>query len=412
MNIKHFLMALAAGTILFAGCKKAPVGEPATPSSKDRTIKFTTSLYQFTKATDTAFEENDAIGVNIFTPECYLYNAKYTFSNGALAAATPNEWYEDEDLEATITAVYPFNHALNSYLGAETFTVNADQSTKDGYAMSDLLFAVTKSKPTEDAVKLPFKHALSKIVVTLDNQLGEEIAQLWFTDVLGTVSYDPKDPFSMTTSGSAGTIKAYKSGQDTWQLIIVPQTAAPKLALTTASGKQFTFILDGEETFTSGKLSTATITVSKESIYTSFTPEIEDWTSDNELNFSQTEEEEPVVPDPVVPETPKEVRIYLKNDWGWTNIWCWDGQGNQIFEETDWPGTKYHGEEDGYYYWTIPESYVGKTVSLLAIKLKADNPSEAEEQSADFTNVTLTSSVYFHLIYTEGFGVTLVKEEK
>ena len=98
-------MALAAGTILFAGCKKAPVGEPATPSSKDRTIKFTTSLYQFTKATDTAFEENDAIGVNILTPECYLYNAKYTFSSGALAAATPNEWYEDEDLEATITAV-------------------------------------------------------------------------------------------------------------------------------------------------------------------------------------------------------------------------------------------------------------------------------------------------------------------
>ena len=280
-------MALAAGTILFAGCKKAPVGEPATPSSKDRTIKFTTSLYQFTKATDTAFEENDAIGVNIFTPECYLYNAKYTFSNGALAAATPNEWYEDEDLEATITAVYPFNHALNSYLGTDSFTVNADQSTKDGYTMSDLLFAVTKSKPTEDAVKLPFKHALSKIVVTLDNQLGEEIAQLWFTDVLGTVSYDPKDPFSMTTSGSAGTIKAYKSGQDTWQLIIVPQTASPKLALTTASGKQFTFILDGEETFTSGKLSTATITVSKESIYTSFTPEIEDWTSDKSfLAFS------------------------------------------------------------------------------------------------------------------------------
>ena len=55
---------------------------------------------------------------------------------------------------------------------------------------------------------------------------------------------------------------------------------------------------------------------------------------------------------------------------------------------------------------------MGKTVSLLAIKLKADNSSEAEEQSADFTNVTLTSSVYFHLIYTEGVGVTLVKEEK
>lgn len=362
-------MALAAGTILFAGCKKAPVGEPATPSSKDRTIKFTTSLYQFTKATDTAFEENDAIGVNIFTPECYLYNAKYTFSNGALAAATPNEWYEDEDLEATITAVYPFNHALNSYLGAETFTVNADQSTKDGYAMSDLLFAVTKSKPTEDAVKLPFKHALSKIVVTLDNQLGEEIAQLWFTDVLGTVSYDPKDPFSMTTSGSAGTIKAYKSGQDTWQLIVVPQTASPKLMLTTASGKQFTFILDGEETFTSGKLSTATITVSKESIYTSFTPEIEDWTSDNELNFSQSEEEgtTPDSGEQVLEHCRLIIKVNKAIDWYDKYVYSWDADQTKLSGE--WPGTKteWEKEEGNYhiYHHDFPASLNGKTINYI-----------------------------------------------
>lgn len=363
-------MALAAGTILFAGCKKAPVGEPATPSSKDRTIKFTTSLYQFTKATDTAFEENDAIGVNIFTPECYLYNAKYTFSNGALAAATPNQWYEDEDLEATITAVYPFNHALNSYLGAETFTVNADQSTKEGYAMSDLLFAVTKSKPTEDAVKLPFKHALSKIVVTLDNQLGEEIAQLWFTDVLGTVSYDPKDPFSLTTSGSAGTIKAYKSGQNSWQLIIVPQTAAPKLALTTASGKQFTFILDGEERFASGKLSTATVTVSKESIYTAFTPEIEDWTSDNELNFSQTEEEEGTTPDSgeqVLEHCRLIIKVNKAIDWYDKYVYSWDADLTNLSGE--WPGTKTEWEkEDGnyhIYHHDFPASLNGKTINYI-----------------------------------------------
>ena len=363
-------MALAAGTILFAGCKKAPVGEPATPSSKDRTIKFTTSLYQFTKATDTAFEENDAIGVNIFTPECYLYNAKYTFSNGALAAATPNEWYEDEDLEATITAVYPFNHALNSYLGAETFTVNADQSTKEGHAMSDLLFAVTKSKPTEDAVKLPFKHALSKIVVTLDNQLGEEIAQLWFTDVLGTVSYDPKDPFSMTTSGSAGTIKAYKSGQDTWQLIIVPQTAAPKLALTTASGKQFTFILDGEETFASGKLSTATVVISKESIYTSFTPEIDDWTADKELNFSQTEEEEGTTPDSgdqVLEHCRLIIKVNKAIDWYDKYVYSWDADETKLSGE--WPGTKTEWEkEDGnyhIYHHDFPASLNGKTINYI-----------------------------------------------
>ena len=93
-------------------------------------------------------------------------------------------------------------------------------------------------------------------------------------------------------TGSAGTVKAYKSGDNTWQLIVAPQTASPKLALTTASGKQFTFVLSENVTFTSGKVSTATVEVSTETIYTSFTPEIEDWVADNELNFSQDEESE------------------------------------------------------------------------------------------------------------------------
>lgn len=370
MNIRNFLMALAAGTILFAGCKKEPAGAPAEPSVKDRSIKFTTTLYQFTKATDTAFEENDAIGVSIFTPECYLYNAKYTFSNGTLAAATPNQWYEDENLEATITAVYPFNHELNSYLGTESFTVNADQSTKDGYAMSDLLFAVTTSKPTENAVTLPFKHALSKIVVTLDNQLGEEISQLWFTDVLGTVSYDPKDPFAMTTTGSTGTNKAYKSGQDTWQLIVVPQTASPKLALTTASGKQFTFILDGEETFASGKLSTATVVISKESIYTSFTPEIEDWTADNELNFSQSDEEEGTTPDSgeqVLEHCRLIIKVNKAINWFDKYVYSWDA--DQTYLSGKWPGTKteWEKEEGNYYIYhhDFPASLNGKTINYI-----------------------------------------------
>lgn len=416
MKIKSLLTAAMAGLMLLSACKEGPADTPDVPSAKDLTIKFSASLYGFTKATDTAFENGDQIGVNIFNPECWLYNGQYTYNNGALTAAVAKEWYEDTELEATITAVYPFSETLEGFAENQTFMVYADQSAKTGYASSDLMLAVTKSKPTEEAVKLPFKHALSKIVITVDNQLGEDIAQLWFTDVLGTVTYKTADPLAtLEATGSAGTVKAYKSGEDTWQLIVAPQTASPKLALTTASGKQFTYVLDENVTFTSGKVSSAAVTVSTESIYTSFTPEIEDWVADNELNFNQKDDEEVVLPedpDPIVPDTPdtpaQEIRIYLSNAWGWTYLWCWDSNGTQIFEGAEWPGTAFHGEEDGYYYWIVPEKYVNQTVSLLVAK-KTDTE---EEKSPDFENVVLSKNHYFHLEWTEETGVQLILEDK
>ena len=418
MKTRNILAIAMVALMSVVACKKVEhdTQKPAPEVPEVLKMNFTASLYEFTKATDTAFENGDVIGVNVFNPECYLYNAKYTYNNGALTAAVANEWYEDTELEATITAVYPCSETTEGYAENQSFMVNADQSAKAGYAASDLMLAVTKSKPTADAVKLPFKHALSKIVVTVDNKLGEEISQLWFTDVLGSVTYKTADPLAtLAATGSAGTVKAYKSGDDTWQLIVAPQTASPKLALTTASGKQFTFVLSENVTFTSGKVSTATVEVSTETIYTSFTPEIEDWVADNELNFSQDEEsedpEEPENPTPEQPdpETPaSEVRIYLSNAWGWTNLWCWDSAGNQIFEGAEWPGTAYHGEEDGYYYWIVPEAYVGKTVSLLVNK----KTETEEEQSQDFENVTLSKNLYFYLEWTEETGVQLILEDK
>mgnify|MGYP003306428155 CR=1 FL=1 len=368
MKTRNILAIAMVALMSVVACKKVEhdTQKPAPEVPEVLKMNFTASLYEFTKATDTAFENGDVIGVNVFNPECYLYNAKYTYNNGALTAAVANEWYEDTELEATITAVYPCSETTEGYAEDQSFMVNADQSAKAGYAASDLMLAVTKSKPTADAVKLPFKHALSKIVVTVDNKLGEEISQLWFTDVLGSVTYKTADPLAtLAATGSAGTVKAYKSGNDTWQLIVAPQTASPKLALTTASGKQFTFVLSENVTFTSGKVSTATVEVSTETIYTSFTPEIEDWVADNELNFSQDEEEV------VLPEVPEycrlTVRVNKAIDWYDKYIYSWDDLENKLSGE--WPGTKTSWDkEDGdyyVYYYDFPYSLNGTTFNYI-----------------------------------------------
>lgn len=407
-SIKIFAIAMAA-VMSFAACQK---NEP-TPSKPDSklTLKVSASVYNFTKATDTAFEENDEIGLYMFKEgAAYAENHKYTYVGSALTTATDIAWYEEEDVVADITAYYPYSE--NAYNGE--FTVNADQSSVELYKASDLLLASAQSAPTKNTVVLPFKHALSKVVVTFDNQLNEEIANVYFTDLIGKVTLNVNDA-TVEATGSTGTIKALKSGENTWQLIVAPQTASPKLAVTTASGKQYTFVLEEEVTFTAGKVSTATdVVLSTETIYTSFTPEIEDWVADNELNFSQNdenveipeEEEEVVVPN--VPAEPTEVKIYLKKDWGWTYLWCWDEAGTQIFMGAAWPGTTYHGEEDGYYYWVVPKESVGNTVSLLFAK----KTETEEEQSPDYKNVVLSKNLYFYLEYTPETGVQVILENK
>lgn len=358
------LFTIAAAGIIAMACGK----EPATqPTPEKLSIKLSASLYQFTKATDTAFEDGDKISVNIFNPECYLYNAQFTYTGGQLTSATPYEWYEDTEVEATVTAMYPASETMEGFAATQSFMVYADQSTKVGYAASDLLLATAKAYPTAEAVNLPFKHALSKIVVNVDNQLKEEIANVWFTDVLGAVSFSTADHSDLTATGTAGTIKAYKSGENTWQLIVAPQTASPKLALTTVSGKQYTFVLSEEVTFTTGKVSTATVSVSPESIYTAFTPEISDWVADNDLNFSQDDEEVVLPEEPVLTACKLTIKVNKAVDWYDKYIYAWDANETQLAGA--WPGTKTEWDkEDGdyyVYYHNFDASLNGKTINYI-----------------------------------------------
>lgn len=366
MKIKT-LLSVAAGFFLAVACHEGPVDKPV-PAQK-HAIKLNASLYQFTKVTDTSFEEGDQISVNIFNPECYLYNAHFTYTGGQLTSATPYEWYEDTEVEATVTAMYPASETMEGFAATQSFMVNADQSTKVGYSASDLLLATAKTYPSEEAVNLPFKHALSKIVINVDNQLKESIADVWFTDVLGEVSFSTADHSDLAATGSAGTVKAYKSGENTWQLIVAPQTASPKLALTTSSGKQYTFVLSEEVVFTSGKVSTATVTVSPESIYTSFTPEISDWVADNDLNFSQddTEVELPEVEEPVLTACKLTIKVNKAISWYDKYIYSWDANETQL--SGAWPGTKAEWDkEDGdyyVYYHNFDASLNGATINYI-----------------------------------------------
>ena len=347
MKAMKLFAALATIALAATACNNRP--EP-TPEPEQKVISVSTSLYSFTKATDTAFESGDAIGVHIISNqpnEPYLNNAKYTYNGTAWKGEQTNYWYKDESVVADIYAYYPYSANGGYNATGINFTVNSDQTTPAGYTASDLMLAQASSKPTAEAVKLGFKHALSKVVVNINSELDEAIADVMFSDVYGTANVSLAGG-AATVGGSKGGIKALKVKDTQWQLILVPQeNVTPKLIVTTSAQKQYTFDIESAVSFAAGKVSTTTISLTKESISTSFTTEVTDWSADKELNFSQTTSSDVVVPS-------SGDTIYLSPsiwnaDSPWFAAYFWvDGGSSTWVKLTD-------ENSDGIYEGVIPE---------------------------------------------------------
>lgn len=287
MKFSKIFAAVMCIAAIATACQE-PIEEP-TPQGK--LINLSIDVDNFTKATDTSFEEGDEIGLHIIPGGVYLNNAKYTYTEGGLVSEQPNYWYLDESTTSDILAYYPYSATATYKAAGYTFTVNADQSKEGSFTASDFMVAATSSAPTAEAIELPFRHAFSKVVIKIDNQLEEEIEDVYFSEVYGSATVNLKSG-ETTTTGSKGTIKTAKvttAGEQAYAVIVAPQeNVTPKLILKTAT-KQYTYQLSGEVTFSSGKVSSATITVSDDSISTAFTPTITDWIGDNDLQFGQSE---------------------------------------------------------------------------------------------------------------------------
>ena len=80
MKLTKLFAALAMVAVATTACQNEP--EAINPEQGAKVIAVTPAFYSFNRATDTAFEEGDQIGLHIITNATYLNNAKYTFTNG------------------------------------------------------------------------------------------------------------------------------------------------------------------------------------------------------------------------------------------------------------------------------------------------------------------------------------------
>ena len=177
--MKFFYSFLLLSTLLTATCCSDEHHEPQAAAPELRIAPDIRS-----RATDTHFENPDAIGVTVRKQDGsnYLANQKFIY-DGSTFSANGVQWYPETEGTSTVIAYYPY--AETGQPGS--FTVKTDQRGT-GYTLSDLLGA-TKSnvEPTFSPVELTFYHLLAKIDITVELPEGATIEKIEINGFIPTV---------------------------------------------------------------------------------------------------------------------------------------------------------------------------------------------------------------------------------
>ena len=286
------IFAMLSCTLLVAGCNKPDEGKNGglAKFSASRDVLFSADINRFAvKATDTAFDNGDEIGLFAGAP-IVKSNVKGVVAGTKVTvdAANPICWLKDQTDPVDFIGYYPYNASLSD-AAAYDFAVATDQSADGAYAASDLMVANTTANPpaseTDEAiVNLNFKHVLSKVVIKIDNQTAAEVTAVYFLNIANAAKFNLGAAGAASSVGALQpSIKGVKGANDgtklVYQLLIVPQSATPQIKVETAEGNVYVYSLASAFTFAKGKKYTADIAITGTTVAgeVNFTLEVTDW---------------------------------------------------------------------------------------------------------------------------------------
>lgn len=244
-HIIIYIIGMAMMAVGFTACSsydddempKSAKETPMTFSVSHPSQTKATSVSQ-TRATATAFEEGDRIGLYVADAAAPLEvggnlvnNEPLTLTSGKWTARRTLYW---DDGTFNAYAYYPYM-AVES-IEDQPVSVATDQSTptKDGkmstYEASDLLYAKTeKVAASNSPIPLTFKHIMSKLTIRLVKGEGFEgdmptDAQVFIHNTVTTATVDlSAGVVTRNVKGVRQTIKARQESDFTFGAIIVPQ---------------------------------------------------------------------------------------------------------------------------------------------------------------------------------------------
>ncbi|MCM1301697.1 MAG: fimbrillin family protein [Alistipes senegalensis] len=255
-----------------------------------------------TRATDTDFEQYDAIGVTIRKEadgEIYQGNGRFSY-DGVTFSRWAVQWYDDMDAASTVVAYYPYSEAGQP----GQFSIQTDQRDK-GRTQSDLLAAVkTGVKPTIPPVDLLFYHLLSKIDITTQVAEGITLKTVTIGGFVPTVLTEIEDKRVSLVSGVAAedVIAHEVTANAAYTVILPPQKTDMQVTVQTATGNFTKAIPD--VTLLQGKRYTLTLAVTEEGQIgdLTFSGRIEDWGNGGSIEQGM-DGDQTIIEEPETPET-------------------------------------------------------------------------------------------------------------
>lgn len=269
LYIKNLLLSSIFVSLL-ASCSN--VQEP-NPDQGKVPMTFDCVLEGGSRATDTAFENGDKIGVYVVKAGSLIQpvgnevnNETFAF-NGSKWTAAHNVFWNEGSFD--VFAYYPH---IDNIIDTEEclFSVSEDQSSHAGYTSSDFVWASnTGVKASASPVTLSFSHRLSKAVITLEKGEGYtgNIPSDCEVYIHSTATEASIDLSTGDTSASlyspTNTIKAFKKNETTFEAIVVPQNISSRRPLVEVVTHGISYLMEGKISFRQGYSHSLIITLTK-----------------------------------------------------------------------------------------------------------------------------------------------------
>lgn len=286
----HLWMGVAL-TLLTAACQdENPVSQTHGTGCKLTLTGEIDQLY-LSRVNDNGFADGDQMGVYVVdyaggeagtlqASGNRANNVKHTFDYENFKwTAEKDIYFRDENTPVDIYGYYPYSSATPSDVNQYAFEVQKDQQSEagnglmGGYEQSDFLWGkVTQVYATDRVIRLPMKHRMSNVRITLKEGDGfaegqwEKLAKIVMiqnTVTKAVINLSTGDVTPQGEASEAGILPYESDGE--WRAIVVPQTVgAGKSLFTLTVGQQsYRFMPQTATVLEPCKMNNYTITVNR-----------------------------------------------------------------------------------------------------------------------------------------------------
>ena len=274
-RVRFMQMAMLMAAMAFTACQNSDVDEVTSnvPEQDEIVLDMIHPHGAATRATETAFENSDKVGVYVTAADAALQlggnevnNALFTYNGSSWAASREVYWNNGKH---NVFAYYPYSETVND-VEDYSFSVQEDQSTAKNYTLSDFLWAsATNVSASASPVKMQFAHKLSCVVVKLkkgDNFEGnipnDAEVYIYSTVAKATVNLSTGDVAKDNYAGTSS-IRCLKKSRTEYIACVVPQNITSRRPLVEVIVSGVSYLMEGKISLKPGYRHTLTVTLDK-----------------------------------------------------------------------------------------------------------------------------------------------------